>query len=757
LPFARDDRLVEISRVDIPLRVPGFGEHRGPSPEITELAGLRDAFSGYAAYAPGGLNLSGVGEPARVRVALVTPGFFPTLGVKPALGRAFRPHEGTPEAAPAAILSHGLWLRHFGGDPGALGKTATLNGRRYRVVGVMEPGFAFPARSEVWLPLPVPMTFDHWEPFRQYMPTTVIGRLAPGVTVEEAGSRFRALLLQREQPKDEPLPTAGELVRPLRATLVGERGGALWILFGATLLLLLVAAANVATLLLSRTAARRPELAVRAALGASPRRVLQQLLTESLLLAAIGGVLGVAVAVGGLRALDALIPEGLAGAAPLRLDGRVLLFALALVLLTGLVAGLSPVARARRIQGGEVVRSGGATGGLSRGGTRVRRALVVGELAAALVLLIGAGVMLRSFHALTSIDAGLQPERVATLELTLAQASYATPAARRAFIGSVLQRLQADPRVQSAAFINELPLRGEGGIRITVQAEGRTAEEPVFAQDLRATPDYFRTAGIPLRRGRTLAAVADSLAPAEVVVNEALARRLWPGQDALGKRLVFPGTREPIEVVGIAANARAAKLDEDSVMPQMYHSLAVTPYKNMALLARGRVSAEVLPAVLQEAVRATARDQAVYNVRTMEEVIASTIAPRRTNTLLLSLFGALAAALAALGVYGVVAYGVVRRTREIGIRLALGARQGQVMRSVMGEGLALAAAGAVLGLAGAWALTRALATLAYGVSPADPVSFAAGPVALVAVALLATLLPARRATRVDPSRAMRSD
>jgi predicted permease len=310
--------------------------------------------------------------------------------------------------------------------------------------------------------------------------------------------------------------------------------------------------------------------------------------------------------------------------------------------------------------------------------------------------------------------------------------------------------------VHSAAFINELPLRGEGGIQITVNAEGRSAE-PVFAQDLRATPDYFRTAGIPLRRGRTLSAVVDSGSPAEVVVNEELARRLWPGEDAVGKRLVFPGRGAPIEVVGIAADTRAASLDNDTIIPQMYHSLLATPYSDMALLARGRVSAEILPAVLQEAVRATARDQAVYNVRTMEEVIASTIAPRRTNTLLLSIFGALALVLAALGVYGLVAYGVVRRTREIGIRLALGAPAGRVMRSVMLEGLALAAAGAVLGLAGAWALTRGLASMVYGVSPADPVSFAAGPVALVAIALLATLLPARRATRVDPSRAMRAE
>jgi putative ABC transport system permease protein len=749
LPFQRDDRLVVLDGVNIPTR----GNTRPTSFYIDDARAMGDVFTHVAAYAPGGLNLAGSGMPARTRVALVTVDLFATLGVQPARGRGFTAEEGTLEGPRVAILSDGLWRRQFGGDPAVLGREVRLNEVPHRIVGIMPPRFGFPEDAELWLPLPVPNDFSRWEAFRQYMPSTVLARLAPGVTAAQAAARVHgAVQARRGEALDEP---AAEFARPFRDVLVGNRRTALVVLMGATALVLLVACANATNLLLARATARRAEIALRAALGAGRLRIVRQLLVESLALAVAGGLLGVALAYASLDALGALMPKALAGTVPAHVDLRVLGFALALALATGLVFGLWPALGASRTNANETIKSA-AAGAITREGARLRRAFVVAELALALTLAVGAGLMLRSFAALLDTDGGVRAEGVATLELALANARYANSEARRQFVVDLLARLERTPGVTTAAVLNELPMRGAGGVAYSIHREGRKpapGDEPMFAQEMQVTADYFRTLGIPLLRGRVPRPTADSAA-GEVVINQTLARRLWPGENPLGQRLglMMAPSRT---VVGVVGDVRIQSLDDDEIIPQMYVPLTEQAAADLAVVARGALPPSKLGGLLREAVRAVDQDQAVYNVRPMDEVIAGAIAPRRVNTLLITIFGLVAVALAAVGVYGVVAYGVARRAREIGIRVALGATARDVLGLVLREGLALAAAGLALGLAGAWALRRVLESLLYGVAPDDPAAFAGAAAVLVVIALVATLLPARQALRVDPARTMR--
>ncbi|HEX7091742.1 MAG TPA: ABC transporter permease, partial [Longimicrobiales bacterium] len=570
LPFEQDERLVVLDEVRVPLRLEDESLPKG-IPDLTDLDSLRAVFSGRAAYAPGSLNLTGAGDPLRVKVTLVTTDFFSLLGVRPALGRAFTPEEGEPGAGRVAILSHGLWLRQFGADPEVTRRSIELNGVRYRVVGVMPRGFTFPAETELWTPLPVPFTFDYWEPLRMYLPSVVLARLAPGVMAAQAGERMLALVRayreMRGRDPDEEL-SAANLVRPLRDVLVSQRRTALLVLMGATVLMLLIACANVANLLLSRSAARRREIALRGVLGAAPARILRQLLVESLVLSLAGAALGIALAYAATGALDALLPADLVGVAPPRVDARVLAFALVVGILAGVASGVWPGLDAFRADAGEAIRSGGPVGGMARGAARPRRVLVSAELALALVLLVGAGVMLRSFLAVLATDPGLRPERVATLELTLASATYGNLAARRQFYEAVLERLYATPGIEAAAVVNELPLRGPGAVGLFVAAAGREpprGEEPPFALYFTVTPEYFRALGIPLLRGRTLSGRAGG--PKEVVIDELLARRLWPGEDPVGQGLVVAG-EEPRTVVGVVANVRSTSLEDGQPAPQ---------------------------------------------------------------------------------------------------------------------------------------------------------------------------------------------
>jgi predicted permease len=755
LPFQRDDRLVTVHGVDIPLEGSTSRRQLG----IDDVRAMRSVFTHVAAYAPGGLNLSDINAPRRLNVTLVTPDFFATLGVPVALGRGFTADEGRPGAPHVAVLSDGLWRDQFGADPDIIGKDVRLSDVPYQVVGVMPRSFRFPQESDAWLPLtsPMPRTFALFEAFRGWLPSTFVARLAPGATVERADAAVATIIRQRQTAEERAQPL--KPVQQLRDVLVGERRTPLLVLMGATALVLLVACANVTNLLLSRALAQRGELALRAALGASRARIVRQLLVESVLLALGGGLIGTMFAYLGVGVLGALMPPTLAGAAPAQVDWRVLAFSLVAVLITGIISGLWPALTASRANANETIKNSGPNSSVSREGTWARRTFVVAEVALALMLAVGAGLMLRSLQRLLSVDLGIRPAAVATLELTLPRATYMEPAARRRFFAEVEAHARAYPGIQDVAAINELPLRGVASLLLVVEPEDRPRApdaEPVGSQLLYTTPSYFSTLGIPLLRGRTFSVPFDSARPPEVVINESMARAMWPGEDAIGKRLknIFGGP--PVVVVGVVGDVRPQSAESERA-PQMYFELARTPQLNAALLARGTLPPDVLASRLREAVRETDPTQAVYNVRPMTDVIAGAIAPRRTNTILLTLFGIVAVGLAAMGVYGVIAYGVTRRTKEIGIRMALGAQPRNIITLIAREGVLLAAIGIALGAAGAWALRRVVASLLYGVSVEDPLAFAGAAVILFAIAVLATLIPARAALKVDPARTVRAE
>jgi putative ABC transport system permease protein len=750
LPFPEADRLVAVNGIDIPLRIGTF-EPPLSRPHIGEVQAL-SVFSSVSAYAAGALNLSESGPPRRVSIGSVTPDFFATLGVRPAVGRSFLSDEGVPGGPRVAIVSHGFWVRQLGRATDLQSHSVVLNGRRHAVVGVMPPGFAFPQESEIWVPMTVPTTTETREAFRQYMPTRMIARLAAGVPLEQAQAHVDALHARYESTAVPPL---AEQVKPLHATLLGDRHRVLFVLLGATVLVLLIACVNVASLLLSRSSTRRRELAVRAALGATPARVLRQLLAESLLLAIAGGVTGLLLAMGGVRLLDTLVPTAMTGATVLQIDARVLAFATIVTVLTGLAFGLLPALGARRTEAVHALKSGGG-GASGTQASRVRHALVLAEVALAVMLLVGSALMLRSMHALLSTESGVQPERVATLELSLAPADYPNAAARRQFFTDVLQRLSAMPEVEQVAAINELPLRGIGGISFTVHPEGRPPEQQearYMAQDLRITEEYFDVMGIRILAGRAPRPRADSTAVPEVAINQALADLYWPGENPVGEYL-SAGFGNRLEIVGVVANVLPTSLEAEPTS-QAYYALLDTPYPNAALVARGRASAWTIVRALEDGVREVAPGQAVYNARTMEQVIAGTLGPRRTNTWLITAFGILALVLAAIGVYGVIAFSVARRTREIGIRIALGARASQVKREVLSEAARLALAGIGLGTAAAWLLSNVLSSMIYGITVRDPLAFTAAPLLLLLVAVVAALVPAWKAARVDPMRSIR--
>ena len=754
LPFQRDDRLVASHRIQLP-----FARSTSETTVTIEHARELDVFQAVDAYAPGSLNLGADDAPVRIDIGAVTPGLFATLGVAPLAGRGFTAEEGRPGGPDVAIISHGIWRRYFAGERGVLEQDVILNGKPYGIVGVMPEGFGFPRDAAVWIPLRTPWDFADMEPFRQYMPSTVVARLAPGATVEQAQAQVLTLFRQRASP-DRPFTlTANDVVHPFRDSLVGSTRTALLVLMGATALVLLVACANVTNLLLSRASARRPEIALRAALGASRGRILRQLLVESVLLALAGGAVGVLIAAMAVNALDTIMPASLAGLSSARLDLRVLGFSLAVAITTGLAFGVWPAFGATRTDAAEVIKSGGAGTTGARAGARVRRAFVVAELAISLMLAVGAGLMLRSLEALFDNDPGVVAEHVATLELSFNRATYPQGDMRRAFMERVLERVHGIPGVEAAAFVNELPLRGASSVSISVHPEGSPApeniEDIVFALLQNVSPGYFRAMGIPVLAGRMPRPALDSLTPEEMAVSEKLAQLMFPGEDPIGRRIIFAG-RAPKTVVGVVGNVRGGTL-ADTLGSQMYLPLAESPGTNVALVARGTIPEHILAGHLRDAVIAEDPQQAVYNVRPMEDVIARALTPKRVNAILITTFSLVALLLAAVGVYGVIAYGVTRRTREIGIRIALGARRADVMRLVMHEGIALAVAGVAIGLVGARALRQLIAGMLYGVQPEDPLTFVVAALALLGTAVFATLIPSRRATRVDPVGAIRAE
>jgi predicted permease len=761
LPFVRPAELVTLRRIAMP-----YEGRLEANPFNFMTVSDMPVFASVAAYASGGLNLSEQDHPQRLNAGVVSVNFFSTLGVLPVRGRAFGADDVKPGVRGTAILSWGLWQRQFGGAD-VIGTTISLSANPYQIIGVMPNGFGFPDRSDVWVPMNVPITQATYAPFRGYLPSRVIARVETGISVAAADAQLRARWGQyisslpvspgrRLNIMDsfDDVKANGAAV-PLRTELGGDRRGALLILLGATALLLLIACANVTNLLLSYGATRGRELAVRAVLGATRARVIRQLLSESVLLSVAGAALGVLLAPIVLRVLRALMPGALAGVAPAQLDLRVLAFASVLGIITGVAFGMWPAFGATRVSVAQTVKAGGGHGATVAGTRRLQRTFVAAELAMATMLLVGAGLMLRSFSQVMRTDSGLNPERTATLELSFPRG--ADKSVVTAKLDAMLARLHGVSGISAAGVVNDLPLRSDGGISSAVYVDGAPPEtKPVFVRPMIASGNYFTAIGIPLRRGRVFQRTDDASAQPVAIVSEGMAKTFWPNADPLGRTFRQAGDTAHYVVVGIVGDVREAGL-ERKPKPQMYFSPHAAVRPDFALVARGTLEPRVLLAQLTDAVRAVDPAQAVYNVRMMDAVIGASVASRRANTLLISLFGVLALAISVLGVYAVTANAVAQRSREFGIRSALGATGRDLVRHIGGEMTWVAVAGVALGSCLAWALSRVMASLLYGVTTHDSATFAAAPAALVVAAVVATILPARRALRVNPADVMRSD
>ena len=767
LPFPNARELVVLKRIYIPFD-PGTGaQDSGPIVDVDDVTRMHDAFSSVAVYASGGLNIDDSDHPVRAKAGVVTGSFFSTLGVAPLAGRAIIDNDAAPNGPNVVVLSYGLWQRHFGGST-ALGKTISLSGSAYEIIGVMPRGFSFPDESDLWIPMSVPNTFATFAAFRGFLASTVVARLAtaepPGAASAEllaAWERKSAASTLRPDQRSRVTATVADLratgaLTQLQRFLTGDTRTALLVLLGATLLLLLVACANVTNLLLSQAAARRHEIAVRGVLGASRGRIVGQLLMESVVLSAGGTALGIALAPAALGAMRALLPAQLSGVSPATIDLRVLGFSAALALVAGIGFGLWPALGTTRESPAETIKSGARTA-TRAGAGRARRMLVGAELAVTVVLLVGSLLMLRSFDRLMSVDRGMDTAAVGTLEIAFPKTG-APRAARLAAIDAILARLHAVPGVTAAGAVNDLPLNGAGGISVAIKADSSAAAvkgTDAFVRQLYATGGYFSAMGITLRRGRLFTAADDSLAPPVAVISETMAKTYWPGKDAIGHTFSMFGP-VPVTVVGVVSDVRERRLDI-APTPQLYFSIANQTPANVAIVARGSLPSAALLARMKDAVRAVDPSQAVFNVRSMDDVVGESVARRRTNTLLISAFAFLALVLAALGMYAVVSNTVAQRTREFGIRSALGASEGALIRLVTGEMGWVCAAGLTVGVAGAWTLAKLLNSLIYGVSIHDPWTFAVAPLVLLLPAAVAAVLPARRASQVNPADVMRTE
>jgi putative ABC transport system permease protein len=713
------------------------------------------AFERLAAFESTSFILTGAGDPAKLDGARVAAGFVDTLGIAPSLGRPFLPDEDRPGAGRVAILGHGLWQRRFGSDPALVGRTIMLGGVAYTVVGVMPQGFSFPNRSEIWTAMALG---DDELKSRGAHYLLAIGRLAPGVSLERARADLATIgsRLQIQYPDSNTGWTAR--VDPLAERVAGDARPALLVLLAAVAFVLLIACANVAGLLLARASARHREFAIRAALGAGRARLVRQQLTESLLLALLGGAAGLLLAMWGTDLLAAAAPPGIPRVSEVGVDGRVLSFTLGLSLITGVLFGLAPALQASRADLNESLKEGGR-GGAGPRRHRARAVLVVAEVALALVLLAGAGLLLRSFQRLQAIDPGFDPREVLAVEIELPDGRYPEPPRLASFFTAAIERLAALPGVRSAGGVYPLPMSGDRFF-FSFGVEGRPvadADRPSAAYYV-ASPGYFRAMGIRILRGRAFDERDREGAPRVALINDTLARRFFPGEDPIGRRMVIDnGPRDRFrEIVGVVEDVRHDDLGGEA-RPQMYEPHLQAPLSSMTLVVRSATDPAGLAEAARREILVLDRDQPVSRAVPLERLVADSIARPRYSMLLLGAFAAVALVLATMGIYGLLSHAVAQRTHEIGIRMALGARRRDVLALVIANGMGLAMAGVGIGLLGALALTRLMAGLLFQVSPTDPMTLAAVSALLAGVAFLACVIPARRATRVDPMAALRCE
>jgi putative ABC transport system permease protein len=756
LPYPDAERLVllwerNLSRPD---------EHNHVNP--ANFLAWRDAarsFAGMAAFVDARITLTSSGEEASsLQARYGSAPLLAMLGARPLLGRLFTEADDQPGAPRVALIDYDLWQHRFGGVSKVVGRAVRVNDENVTIVGVLPKSFRFFEPASLWLPI----RFGASARSAPGRFLRVVARLGPGVSVARADLEMKTIALQRSMAAPELDANWSALAAPLWEDLVGDARRPLLVLFGAVSFLLLIACANVANLHLARGADRARELAVRVALGASPRRIVRQLLTESVFLAAVGAAGGVLLAMAGTRALLALVPARflVAGVADVAVDGRVLAFTMAVALLTGIAAGLAPALNAAGPEVHERLKEGGRSDAAdTRHRGRLRGALVVAETSLALVLLIGAGLMVRTFAALEQVALGFLPTHVLTADVALQTRTYGQDAKVLAFWSDAESRIAALPGVIAVGAISFLPLSGDrsnNAFLVEGQPTPRPGEEPV-AEFRAITPGYFRAMGIPLEEGRAVDATDRRDAPEVAVVSRTLARQFWPNEGAVGHMLRFEwGGWHRVRIVGVVGDVRD---DSPAAAPtaEIYRPLEQFPYARMALVVRSAADPVALARPVREALRAIDPQQAVRQLRPMGELVSASVGAARFSTALFGLFGGLGVALAVVGIYGVVAYGVQQRRQEFGIRLALGARSVDLLALVLRRGLALAGTGIAAGVAGALLLTRLMRNLLFGVGPADPGTFAWVVVVLAGVAALASYLPARRATKVDPMTALRRE
>ena len=751
LQYPESDRIVVLEGIN-PSK--GITQSNMSIPDFADWQSQNQLFEHIAGFIAGGLLLNNGDETERVHGTAVTADFFSLFRTPSLHGRTLQADDAQPGREPVAVLSYGLWQRRFGGDRNAVGSKVMVGAKSTTIVGVMPPGFDYPAQSEIWAPLPL----DPAKEARDNRFISVIGRLKSGATVSQAQVQMDTINQRLAQSYNETNSGWGIRVTKLQERLVGDVRLSLLVLLGAVAFVLLIACANIANLLLARSTARRKEIAVRTALGASRLRIIRQLLTESLLLSLLGGALGLVFSVWLTRLLIAISPPNTPRFDEIRPDARVFIFTITLTVVTGLVFGLAPALQASRSDLTEGLKEGlrGNAGGARS--NRLRGLLMVAEIAMSFILLVGAGLLIKSFLHLREVRPGFKTDKLLTMRVSVPPGKYRENEARIQFFQQAINRIQSLPGVQSAGMVLSLPLGGDtfnvwrGYIR-----EGRpaTPEESDNAAYLATTPDYFRTLQVPLIAGRAFTDRDTDNTAKVVIVNETMARRLWPGQSPIGKHLtIWRDEKFPREIVGVVGETKRS-LDNDPSQ-QMYVPYAQdASWSSMSFVIRTSGDpASTSPAVRNE-IRSLDKGAPVFNVRTMNDLLATSVAPRRTPMLLLSAFAAAALLLAMIGIYGVTAYYVTQRTQEIGIRMALGAQMSDVLKLVLRGGMTLAAIGIAVGLAGAFALTRWMTSLLFGVKPTDALTFIAVAVCLLVTALLACYLPARRATKVDPLVALR--
>ena len=734
-------------------------------PCYQEYRDLTTSFEQVATQTGWSVNLTGTGEPERLQGSRVSYNYFATLGAEPAqgMGRVFLAEEDQPGKNRVVVLSHGFWVRRFGSDPNTVGSTLTLDGNSYTVVGVMPQDFVVPQNVDIYTPIAFTSeqlaANNHGNEF-----LTVIARLKPGVAIGQAQAEMDTLADQL-RPQFYGDGNWGIKLKTLREQLVGDLRLALIILLGAVVCVLLIACANVANLLLSRASSRQKEIAVRTALGASQFRIVRQLLTESILLAMLGGVLGLGLAYLGIRLIVLGVPQNISnsiiGWNLIAINPQVLGFTLIVSVLTGVIFGIVPAFQASRPDLNETLKEGGRSG--SEGGRRnfVRSTLVVLEVAVALVLLIGAGLLMRSFVRLLDVNPGFNAENLITMQLSLPRSKYTESSQMAAFYDQSLERIKAIPGVQSAAFGTNLPMSGNNS-SASFSVEGlqvAPGESSPHGDPHYVSSDYFQTMQIPLLKGRYFNEQDTKDSLPVTIIDSVLADRYWPNEDPLGKRIAafFDSNGNQLNwrtIVGVVGHVKRYGLD-GKTKEQYYFPQGQRTQSGVSLLVRSASSPSSLVPAIRDAIHEVDKDQPIYRVMTMEELVSNSVAQKRFVMILLAIFAGVALLLAAVGIYGVMSYSVTQRTHEIGIRMALGAQAGDVLKMVVRQGMVITLIGVGVGLAGAFLVTRFISSFLFGIGSYDPVTFAAIPLILTGVALVACFVPARRATKVDPMIALR--